>query len=136
MSEQLPSGLRAKSATALTVPVTLPAASANCPVPPVTSQVSCCVPVNRQLWGLMKNDRSPSALTTCMVPLGKTRSSWPSGCESSTTRPTPRNTPLARTTLPMTVRVSVPGTAEDDGAGERLAPARRRGQQAWLARRK
>ena len=33
MSEQLPSGLRAKSARALTVPVKLPVASANCPVP-------------------------------------------------------------------------------------------------------
>ena len=58
MSEQLPLGLRAKSATALTVPVKLPIASSNCPVPPVTSQVSCCVPVNRQLCGLTENDRA------------------------------------------------------------------------------
>jgi hypothetical protein len=51
-SEQLPSGLRAKSATALTVPVKLPIASSNWPVPPVTSQVSCCVPANLAAVGL------------------------------------------------------------------------------------
>ena len=49
VNEQLPSGLRAKSATALTVPVKLPVAPSNCPVPPVTSQASCDVPVNTQL---------------------------------------------------------------------------------------
>src|SRR5262249_40408003 len=114
-NEQLPSGLRAKSATAPIVPVKLPVAWPNCPVPPVTSQVNCCVAVNRQLCGLTDPDRVPGVLTTCMVPLRKTRSSRltpaESGGTSSTTRPTPLNTPLARTTLPMTVRVFVPGTA-------------------------
>src|SRR5271166_3010579 len=76
VNEQLPSGLRAKSATALAVPVKLPIASSNCPVPPVTSQVNCCVPVNRQLCGLTEPDnRAPPVLTTCIVPLRKTRSS-------------------------------------------------------------
>ena len=34
VNEQLPSGLRTNSARALTVPVKLPVARANCPVPP------------------------------------------------------------------------------------------------------
>ena len=62
------------------------------------------------------DNRVPGVLTTCMVPPRKTRSSRltpvaGSGGTSSTTRPTPRNTPLARTTLPMTVRLFVPGPA-------------------------
>jgi len=51
--EQLPWALRARSARPLTVPVKLPVAPANCPVPPVTCQVSRDVPVNRQLCGLI-----------------------------------------------------------------------------------
>ena len=76
--EQVPSGLRAKSARPLTIPVKLPVAPVNFPVPPVTCQVSYDVPVNRQLRGLItKGDRGlPSVLTTCRVPPGKTRSSW------------------------------------------------------------
>ena len=53
MNEQLPSGLRAKSARPLTVPEKLPVASANCPVPPVTCKLSCCVPLNKQLCRLI-----------------------------------------------------------------------------------
>ena len=53
VSEQLPSGLRAKSARPLIVPVKLPVAPANFPVPPVTCWANCDVPVNRQLCGLI-----------------------------------------------------------------------------------
>jgi len=38
-SEQLPSGLRARTADAVTVPVKLPVAAVNCPVPPTISPV-------------------------------------------------------------------------------------------------
>jgi hypothetical protein len=100
-------GVADQSARPLTGPVKLPVARANCPVPPVTFQASCCVPLNRQLCGLIENDRLPSVLTRCMVPLGKTRSSRLTSagsvgrCGSSTNRPTPRNTRLASTTLLM-----------------------------------
>ena len=55
VNEQLPSGLRAKSARPLTVPEKLPVALANCPVPPVTCKLSCCVPLNKQLCRLIEN---------------------------------------------------------------------------------
>src|SRR6185437_3854074 len=79
--EQVPSGLRANCARPLTVPVKLPVAPVNFPVPPVTCQVNSAVPVNRQLSGLItKGDRGfPVVLSTCRVPPGKTRSSTPTG---------------------------------------------------------
>src|SRR6202042_1768720 len=64
VNEQLPSGLRAKSAWPLTVPEKLPVASANCPVPPVTCKLSCCVPLNKQLCRLIEEPGIPVTQTT------------------------------------------------------------------------
>ena len=72
VNAQLPSGLRAKSARPLTVPEKLPVASANCPVPPVTRKLSCCVPLNKQLC-------SATASASSARPSGRSAASrrWP-----------------------------------------------------------
>jgi hypothetical protein len=51
----------------VTVPVTLPVAPANCPVPSVTCQLSCEVPLNRQLCGLTENEMGTVANTVVPV---------------------------------------------------------------------
>jgi hypothetical protein len=94
--EQLPSGLRARTARGVTVALKLPSASANCPVRPTTSPVWWVVIVATQLCGLTEGCGSPRAvLLRCMLPRAKTRSSRvtrsspPGWFSTSTIRPTP-----------------------------------------------
>ena len=64
---QLPSGLRARTAGPVTVPVPLPVALANCPVPPAISPVWWIVAVATQLRGLTERLKSRFVLT-CGLP--------------------------------------------------------------------
>ena len=113
---QLPSGSRPPSRSAVTVPVKLPAAAANWPVPAVNSPVCCSVNLNRQLSGLNEVISPPIAALYARSPQGRpdrralcSRGRWADpGAQRS--GPTPLNTPLATTTLLMTVRV--PDTPE------------------------
>src|ERR671931_347165 len=62
---QLPSGLRGNSPWGLIVPVKVPLAWANSPVPPVISESSWSVARNRQLCGLSVDEKPTVVLTRC-----------------------------------------------------------------------
>jgi ATP-dependent metalloprotease FtsH len=67
---QLPSGLRGSSPWGLIVPVKVPLAWANSPVPLVICESSWSVARNRQLCGLTVTEAPTVVLTRCMVPWG------------------------------------------------------------------
>src|SRR5262252_9415213 len=65
---QLPSGFCGNSPCGLIVPVKVPLACANSPVPPMISEFSWSVTLNRQFCGLSFGDRKPTVVLTKLNP--------------------------------------------------------------------
>src|SRR3954449_6240523 len=109
--EQVPSGLRAATPRPRRVPVKLPAAWRNAPVPPRILSV-CRIPtLFAQVCGLTDGVTDLFVVTRCIVPRPNTRlsrltlSGSPGRFATSTTRPSPVKTPPATITVLTTVRV-------------------------------